>query len=151
LKIACPDEVVDFPGDLNGLTDLLVNCPALEILELGACLPSQPTEFSHGRTIHLPHLSRLRLRGSTSRIMNMLNMLKLPSSTTLQLHCTSEFASIHIDYEGLLLPVISAHFQSPAPVELKSLTVIAWSHIALNKPNRIDFSFYIAKSPDQIL
>jgi hypothetical protein len=123
LKIACPNEDVDSPGDLNQLIDLLVNCPALEILELYSCLPSQLTELPHGRTINLPHLSRLWLCGSTSRIMNMLKMLKLPSSTTLHSKCISKITSIHNDSEGLLLAVISAHFQSPVPVEFKSLTV----------------------------
>jgi hypothetical protein len=125
LKIACPggNEDVDSPGDLNQLIDLLVNCPALEILALDSCLPSQLTELPHGQTIHLPHLSRLRLCGSTSRIMNMLKMLKLTSSTTLHLDCTSKISSIHNDLEGSLLAVISAQFQSPVPVDFKSLTV----------------------------
>jgi hypothetical protein len=128
LKIACPNEDAYSPGDLSQLIDLLVNCPALEILALDFCLPSQLTEFPHGRTIHLPHLSRLRLCGSTSRIMNMLKMLKLPSSTTLHLNCTSKITSIHNDEEGPLLAVISAQFQSPAPVEFKSLTVTIRCH-----------------------
>ncbi|KAF8498172.1 hypothetical protein F5888DRAFT_1889297 [Russula emetica] len=129
LKIACPNEEIDYSGELSQLIDLLVNCPALEILALESCLPSQLTEFSHGRTIHLPHLSRLRLRGSTSRIMNMLKMLKLPSSTTLHLDCISNITTIHNDSEGLLLPVISAHFQSPTPAEFKSLTVTIRRHM----------------------
>jgi hypothetical protein len=123
LKITCPNEDVDSPGDLNQLIDLLVNCPALEILALESCLPSQLTEFPHGRTVHLSNLSRLRLCGSTSRIMNMLRMLKLPSSTTFHLNCRSKITSIHNDEEGPLLAVISAHFQSPVPVEFKSLSV----------------------------
>ena len=130
LKIVCPHEDGDSPDDLNQLIDLLVNCPALEILALDSCLPSQLTELPHGRTIHLPHLSRLRLRGSTSRIMNMLKMLKLPSSTTLHLDCRSKITSIHNDLEGLLLAVISAQFQSPVPVEFKSLTVTIRRHIS---------------------
>jgi hypothetical protein len=53
--------------------------------------------------------------------MNMLKMLKLPSSTTLHLACIPKLT--HNDSEGLLLSLISARFQSPAPVEFKSLTV----------------------------
>ena len=123
LKIKCPIEYVHPPGKLSidQLVDLLVNCPALEILELESCLPSQLTEFPHDRTISLPHLSRLRLCGSTSRVMNTLTMLKLPSLTSLHLDCFLEIA--HIDSELLLLRVISAHFRSPALVEFKSLTV----------------------------
>jgi hypothetical protein len=128
LKIACPHEGGDFPGNLNQLIDLLVNCPALEILALDSCLPSQLTELPHGRTIHLPHLSRLRLRGSTSHILNMLKILKLPSSTTLHLNCTSEITSLHNNPEGFLLAVISAQFQSPVPVEFKSLSVTIWDY-----------------------
>ena len=126
LQIACSIEGAHYPGDLNQLIDLLVNCPGLEILALNSCLPSQLTdsEFSHGRTIHLPHLSRLRLCGSTSRIINMLKMLNLPSSTTLHLNCI--FNSTHNDSELLLLPVISAQFQSPPLVEFKSLIATIW-------------------------
>ena len=123
LKIACRKDGLYFPNDLNQLVDLLVNCPALELLALESCLPSQLTEFPYGRTIHLPHLSRLRLRGSTPCIMNMLNMLKIPSSTTLHMDCISEITSTHYEPEGLLLSVISARFQSSAFVEFKSLTV----------------------------
>ena len=111
-------------GNLNQLIDLLVNCPALETLVLDSCLPSQLTEHPHYRTIHLPHLSYLRIRDSTSRIMSMLKMLKLPSSTTLQslhLDCISEITPIH-DSEGPLLALISAQFQCPVPVKFKSLT-----------------------------
>ena len=121
LKIISDDEEYDYPGDLNQMIDFLVNCPQLEILTLESCLPSQLTEFTHGRAIHLPRLSRLRLCGSTSRILNMLKMLKLPSSTTLHLNCISN--TTDYDPERLLLPVISAQLQSSAPVEFKSLTV----------------------------
>ena len=118
LKIARLDEDVDSPADLDQLIDLLVNCPELEILGLESRLPSQLTKFPHGRTIHLPHLSRLCLSGSTSRIMNMLKMLKLPSSTTLHLNCISK--SIHNDSERFLLPVVLSHFQRTAPVDFKA-------------------------------
>ena len=77
LKIVRTIEAVDTPGDVNELIGLLINCPSLEILALESILPFQLTGFSHGRTIHLPHLSRLRLCGSTSYIVNMLKMLKL--------------------------------------------------------------------------
>ena len=125
LKIDYSNEHFHSPSDLNQLIDLLVNCPALEVLALQSCLPSQLelTEFPHGQTIHLPRLSRLHLCGSTSRIMNMLKMLKLPSSTTLHLDCISKTTSIHNDLESRLLPVISAQFQSPVPIEFKSLAV----------------------------
>ena len=123
LKIAYPDEGFYSPGDLNQLVDLLVNCPALEILTLESCLPSQLAEFPHDRTIHLSHLSHLHLRGPTSHIMNMLKVLKIPSSTTLHLDCISNITSINDNPEGLLLSVISAQFQSPGPVEFKSFTV----------------------------
>jgi hypothetical protein len=105
LKIACRAEDIDSPGDLNQLIDLLINCPALEILALDFCLPSQLTELPYGRIIHLSHLSRLRLCGSTSRIMHMLKMLKLPSSTALHLDCISKITSIHNDSEVPLLAV----------------------------------------------
>jgi F-box-like len=121
LKIVCHDEDAGPPGDLNQFIDLLVNCPSLEILALESCLPSQLTEFSHGRTIHLLYLSSLRLCGSTSRITSMLKMLKPPSSTRLHLNCISKTA--HNDSDCLLLPVISAQFQRPASIEFKSLTI----------------------------
>ena len=103
LKTICPDEDVHSPGDLNQLIDLLHNCPALEILALDFCLPSQLIELPHGRTIDLPHFSRLRLCGSTSRIVNTLKMLKLPSSTALHLDCFSKTTSIDNDSEAYSL------------------------------------------------
>src|ERR1019366_1057661 len=102
-------------SDLNQLIDLLINCPGLESLVLGCCLPSQLSLFPHGQTIHLPRLSLLCLAGSSSRITNLFKMLKLPSSAKLHFHCVSENITTHNDH--LLLPVVSAHFQSPAPVE----------------------------------
>ena len=127
LKIAYPIEDIHPPGDLNQLVDLLVNCPALEILALESCLPFRLAEFPHDRSIHLSRLSRLRLRGPASRITNMLEMLKIPSSATLHLDCVSENASNN-DSEGLLLIVISARFQSPSPVEFKTLTLAIEHH-----------------------
>jgi hypothetical protein len=53
--------------------------------------------------------------------MNLFKVLKLPSSTKLHFHCVSENTSTHNDH--LLLPVISAHFQRPAPVEFRTLAV----------------------------
>ena len=108
-------------GDLNQLIDLLVNCPELEVLVLRCSLPSRLSQFPHGRTIHLPRLSHLDFVGSSSRVMNLFKMLKLPSSVALYLQCISENTSTHNDH--FLLPVISAHFQSDAPVEFRSLSV----------------------------
>ena len=108
-------------GDLDQFIDLLVNSPMLEVLVLGCCLPSRLSLYSHGQTINLPRLSRLCLAGSSSRIMNLLKMLKFPSSAMLHCHCISENNPTHNDH--LLLPVVSAHLQSPPPVEFKNLSV----------------------------
>ena len=124
LKIALLKEAstTDIPcGDLNQLTGLLVNCPGLEVLGLMRCLPSQLAQFPHNQTIHLPCLSRLCLVGSSSRITNLMKMLKIPSSTKLHLRCTSKNTSGYSDH--LLLPVISAQLQVPAPIEFKYLSV----------------------------
>jgi hypothetical protein len=131
LKITSRKEDLHSSGDLNQLIDLLVNCPLLEILALELCLPSQLDGFPHGRTIHLPHLSRLRLRSSTSRVMNMLEMFKLSSLTTLHLNCINRIP--HSDSEGLFLrnSVILAQFQSSAPVDFKSLIVDIWRPMSL--------------------
>ena len=99
------------------MIDLLANCPGLEVLVLEACLPPQLIHFPYGQTIHLPHLSRLRLRGSSSRVANFLKTFQLPTSTTLQLHCTT------VRNYHLLLSVVSAHLQSSVPVEFKELSV----------------------------
>ena len=76
----------------------------------------------------------------------MLKMLKLPSSTTLYLICTSK--TTHNDSEDLLLPVISAHFQSPAPVEFKSLTVTARQSGYMTGILNITASTFPSTSPD---
>jgi F-box-like len=112
---------IPFCGYLNHLVDLLVNCPRLEILALERCLPPQLSQYPHCQMIHLPCISRLFLVGSSLRIMKMLKMLKLPSSTRLHLRCTSKNTSSHNDH--LLLSVVSTQLQGPAPVELKSLCV----------------------------
>ena len=111
-------------GNLNQLIDLLVNCSELKVLILESCLPSQLSEFSHGQTIDLPRLSRLGLGGSSSRITNLLKMLKLSSATALQLYCIFKNNTPYNDHwHSSLLPVVSAHFQRTAPIELKSLRI----------------------------
>ena len=108
-------------GDLNQLVDLLVNSPGLEVLSLVSCLPSQLTHFPCGQTIRLPRLSRLILSGLSSRISNLLKMLELPSSTILQLLCDSDNTTTYSDH--LLLPILSAHYRGPTPMEFKSLRI----------------------------
>jgi hypothetical protein len=125
LKIVLFKEIstADVPscGDLNQLIGLLDNCPGLEVLVLENCLPPQLTEIPHDQTIHFPRLSRLCLVGSSSRITNLMKMLKLPSSTRFHLHCASETSSAHNVH--LLLPAVSAQLQGPAPIEFKNLGV----------------------------
>jgi hypothetical protein len=125
LKIILLDEMstADAPllGNARQFIDLLADCPALEILVLELCLPRDLSQSSRGRTVHLPHLSRFCVGGSSSRVTNLLKMLRLPSTTTLHLRCVSESGSPHNDYH--ILPVISAQFQSSVPVEFKSLRV----------------------------
>ncbi|KAF8486832.1 hypothetical protein DFH94DRAFT_3537 [Russula ochroleuca] len=118
--------IFDVPSHRNlyQLIDLLVHSPELEVLVLGCCLPPQLTQNPHGPTIHLPRLSSLCLAGSSSRITNLMKMLKVPSSTMLHFHCVSENTPTH--HDGLLLPVVSAQLQSPAraaPIEFKYLSV----------------------------
>jgi len=107
--------------DLNELIDVLVNCPALEVLTLKNCLPAMLSESPGRQTIHLPRLSRLCLGGSTSRITNLLKMLKLSSSTMLLLDCTSEDTATH--NEQLILSILSAHFNDPTPVEFRRFKI----------------------------
>jgi hypothetical protein len=124
LKIVLFTEVpvADVSKDnLNQLIDLLANSPGLELLVLESCLPSQLGRFPYGRTIQLPLLSRLCLAGSSSRIMNLLKMLKLPPSTMLHLHCISESTPTYNDHQ--LLPVVASHYQNPHPIEFKTLSV----------------------------
>ena len=126
LKIVFFNEVpfpidVSTHDDVNQLIDLLVNSPELEVLVLESCLPSRLGQFPRSRTIHLPHLSRLCLGGSSSRVTNLLKMLKFPPSSMLHLHCISENTPTYNDHH--LLPLISAHYQCRAPIEFKSLSV----------------------------
>jgi len=96
--------------DLNQLVDLLIDCPALEALTLENCLPAMLSVSSGRQVIHLPRLSRLSLGGSSSRVTNFLKMLKLSSSTTLCLTCTSENTTTHNDYH--ILPILSEHLNT---------------------------------------
>ena len=103
------------------LLDLLINSPDLEVLALEFCLPTTLFQAPDGQAIHLPHLSRLCLAGSTSRVANMLKMLQLPSSTTLRLRCISENPSTN--GVNIILPLVSAHFHKHDPVMFGSLRV----------------------------
>jgi len=98
--------------DLKQFIDLLVNCQSLEVLALENCLPVMLSETSGGQTIHLPQLSRLCLSGSSSRVTNLLKVLKPSSLTRLHLKCTSENANGY-----LILPFISAYFNDHTPVK----------------------------------
>ena len=109
------------PSDSNQLLDLLAHCPDLEVLVLEFCLPTMVFQAPDRQAIHLPRLSRLCLSGSTSRVANLLKVLQLPSSTTLRLRCISENLSTH--NVNTILPLVSAHFHNPAPVEFRSLKV----------------------------
>jgi hypothetical protein len=51
----------------------------------------------------------------------LLEILKLPPSTTLCMRCTSENTATNNDHH--LLPLVSAHFHDPASVEIKSFIV----------------------------
>jgi len=106
--------------DLKQLIGLLVDCPSLEVLTLENCLPSMLSESS-GQTIRLPRLLHLCLGGSSSRVMNLLKMLKLSSFTTLRLNCTSENAATDNDYH--ILPFLSSHFNGPTPVKFRSFKI----------------------------
>jgi hypothetical protein len=133
LKIVLKDDMFyeDLPslGNARHFIDLLVNCPALEILVLELCLPSDLSQSSRGRTVHLPRLSRLCVGDSISGITDMLNMLRIPSVTTLHLCCDVTFGRSNSDDDILsnsdydILSAVSAQFQTSVSVEFKSLKV----------------------------
>ena len=127
---------ISLRADPNQLIALLVNSPELECLTLAFCLPSMLPKVSHEQPIHLPRLSRLRLAGSTSSVTNLLSMLRLPSSATLDLHCCiSEDSSTYSDHP--VLPLVSAHFHNPTPVEFNDFRV------TINRPECL---IYVAAS-----
>ena len=103
---------------LNQLIDALTYSPTLEDLVLKFCLPpmlSHCSAATPGQIIHLPRLSHLCLAGSSPRVARLLEMFELPSSTKLHLRCASE------NNKGLILPIISAHFNRPKPITFKSV------------------------------
>jgi len=105
--------------NLNQLIGLLIASQSLEFLALQSCLPTTlSSESSDGRKIHLPRLSRLYLSGSSSRVANLFKMLKLSSSTTLSLVCTSESTATDNDYH--ILPILSEHFTDPTHVKFRT-------------------------------
>jgi len=122
--------------DSNRLIDLLINSPELEGLVLEFCLPPILPQVSHEQPINLPRLSCLRLAGSTFSVTNLLSMLRLPSSATLHLHCCiSEDPFTYPDHP--VLPLVSAHFHDPAPVEFNNFRVTI---------NRSECLIYVAAS-----
>jgi F-box-like len=123
LRIVLPPEIsstsgISLPDVLNQFIDVLANSPGLEDLVLQYCLPSALSHFAHGRTIPLPRLSHLDLAGSNSLVVNLLKMLKLPSSTKLHLRCNAENVATY--NTCLILPLLSAHFNNPKPVTFTS-------------------------------
>jgi len=125
--IPCPG--TPSPSDSNQLLDLLINSPDLEVLVLEFCLPVMLFQAPDGQAIHLPRLSRLHLGGSTSRVAKLLKVLQLPFSTTLHLRCISENPFTH--NVNVILPLVSAHFHDPTPVEFRSLRITI---LSLNSP-----------------
>jgi len=122
--------------DLNQLIDLLINSPELEGLVLEFCLTPMLFQVPHEQPIHLPRLSRLRLAGSTFNVTNLLSMLRLPPSATLRLHCCiSEDPSTYPGHP--ILPLVSAHFHDPAPVEFNDF------RLTIDRPGR---RIYVAAS-----
>jgi F-box-like len=122
LRIILPEEISGIDGislhDIfDQFIDVLTNNPGLEDLVLQYCLPSMPSHFSHGQTIHLPRLAHLGLAGSSSRVANMLKMLKLPSSTKLLLRCAKDTATSN---DCAIIPLVSAHFNNSKLVTFKS-------------------------------
>ncbi|KAH9969375.1 hypothetical protein BGW80DRAFT_630910 [Lactifluus volemus] len=107
---------------LDQFIGVLANSPGLEDLVLHFCLPSLLSHLSLEHIIHLPRLSHLGLAGSTSRVANLLKMLKLPSSAKLHLRCVADdfFATCNDD---LILPLILAHFSNPNPLTFKSFSL----------------------------
>ena len=149
LKISLTETSEEDPpslGSARQFIDLLVNCPALEILVLELSLPSDLPQSSQGRTVHLPRLSRLDVGDSGSGVANLLKMLRLPSNTTLHLRCVDDIGSSHNDYH--ILPVVSAQFQTSVPVEFKSLKVtLNHTHHSLDIAASTSFPSSIVRSP----
>ena len=108
------------PIDMNQLIDLLINSPGLQVLVFKICPLTMVSQVSYGRSIHLPHLSSLYLGGPTSHVTDLLGMLKFPSSATIRLGCNSKVPSRN---DGVILPLISAHFHNPVPTEFKTFRV----------------------------
>ncbi len=106
--------------DMNQLIDLLINSPGLQVLVLKICPLTMVSQVLYGRSIHLPHLSSLYLGGPTSHVTDLLGMLKFPSSATIRLGCNSKDPSRN---DGVILPLISAHFHNPVPTEFKTFRV----------------------------
>ncbi|KAI9430730.1 hypothetical protein F5148DRAFT_191660 [Russula earlei] len=116
-----PTAGVTRADEFNQFIGLLINCPTLEVLALECCLPTILSQHAGGQTIRFPHLSRLFLGGSSSRVTNLLKTFSLPASTKLRLRCFPERDSSYNDH--VLLPLVSAHFHNPAPVKFRSFKV----------------------------
>jgi len=76
-----------------------------------------------------------------------LKALQLPSSTTLHLRCISENPSTH--NVNIILPLVSAHFHNPTPLEFRSLRIAI--NNGLNGPIDIAASTAHPKSTTPVL
>ncbi|KAI0263256.1 hypothetical protein BC834DRAFT_888266 [Gloeopeniophorella convolvens] len=106
-------------GGIEQLIAVLASCPMLEHLSLHHCLPSTPPTLNCF-TVNLPRLRRLDLMDTSNEITRMLEHLKLPPSSSLEIHC------VNLTTQGSptsVLPFIAAHFSRPEAVTLRSLYV----------------------------
>jgi len=133
-------------SDSSQLLDLLINSPDLEVLVLEFCFPTV-LQAADGQTARLPRLSRLCLGGSTSCVASLLKVLQLPSSTTLHLQCIPENLSTY--NVNIILPLVSAHFHNPTPLEFRSLRIVI--NNGLNGPIDVAVSTARPKSATSVL
>ncbi|KAI0263253.1 hypothetical protein BC834DRAFT_888255 [Gloeopeniophorella convolvens] len=108
-------------GGFEHLIGVLASCPTLEFLSLHHCLPSTPSMLNQLSTVNLPRLRRLGLMDTSNEITRMLEHLKLPPSSSLDIHCVNP--SPTQGNPTSVLPFIATHFSRPGAATLRSLCV----------------------------
>ncbi|KAI0263190.1 hypothetical protein BC834DRAFT_887857 [Gloeopeniophorella convolvens] len=108
-------------GGIEHLMGVLTGCPTLELLSLHHCLPSTPSTLDQTSTVDLPKLQRLALTDTSNEITRMLEHLKLPPSSSLDIRCVNP--SPTQGNPTSVLSFIAAHFARPGAVTLRSLYV----------------------------
>ncbi|KAI0311244.1 hypothetical protein OF83DRAFT_1151684 [Amylostereum chailletii] len=132
-----PDAVAPETADsasttLSRFLDVLRNLPHLQSLVLKNCLPDRLDPPGDVPAAPLPHLSLLGLEGTVHDCTRLLRHLVLPSSTALDLHCSTRLPT-DVEFHHLL-DWVASHLRlgaGPEPANAEGVQTLVLSSTSL--------------------